>query len=239
MGGFIKKLAKRAANIGMEELKTYFNKIHLIALQIIHSKYEKLGYINYIEKADSRMPSINMDTKIIDVMEEKIITYGGYYKKIIHISCHIDDAIKWYTKLSTIELVSNPKYNNSSFLFFDFVNFYLKSIEKFIYPECYIASFMEECHNSSVWGHYAKGHSGICLIFEVDEKIELEKVNKSNTSSNERCLEFKEVIYNDDFEEIDFFNMLWGMSDASLYRFYSDENGNLSPIGKTIYAKYR
>lgn len=53
-------------------------------------------------------------------------------------------------------------------LFIDYPKLYLQKLESLMYPEFYTASFTDNCNNSSMWGNYAKSHSGICLEFKPE-----------------------------------------------------------------------
>ena len=66
----------------------------------------------------------------------------------------------------------NPWENNRRLLAYDFSGAYLVQLEQVLYPDCYVASFMRDYRNASVWGHYGDGHKGICLIFEADTTTE-------------------------------------------------------------------
>ncbi|MDO3623885.1 DUF2971 domain-containing protein [Ralstonia pseudosolanacearum] len=52
----------------------------------------------------------------------------------------------------------------------NFPALYLDACVKAIYDEYYIACFTERNDNESMWGHYASGHRGVCLIFEFEER---------------------------------------------------------------------
>ena len=55
----------------------------------------------------------------------------------------------------------------SRLLIFDFPNLYVKELERLLYPNWYVACFMDTYSNASIWGHYGDGHSGVCLIWEL------------------------------------------------------------------------
>jgi hypothetical protein len=64
-----------------------------------------------------------------------------------------------------------------------FPNAYLDATIEHIYPISYVAAFSTHYDNCSMWGHYTKGHKGICLIFQPktdgkNEYIEFENGEK-------------------------------------------------------------
>ena len=101
---------------------------------------------------------------------DEIVTRDGNTKNL-KILLQIIDNTDLQMKLIQM---SNGKYEknseNANLLFFDYPDAYLKEIERLMFPSWYSASFMSECSNSSVWGHYAEGHRGLCLVFECKEE---------------------------------------------------------------------
>lgn len=84
------------------------------------------------------------------------------YKKTINFLYGIQKA-------SLYELaLSKPFYQNIQNIYLDFPEMYLNALSKLIYPPSYIACFMDNCTNSSIWGTYGQNHSGVCLKFKTD-----------------------------------------------------------------------
>lgn len=54
-------------------------------------------------------------------------------------------------------------------LFIDYPKLYLQKLESLMYPDFYSASFSDKYNNSSMWGNYAKSHTGICLEFKTED----------------------------------------------------------------------
>ena len=57
---------------------------------------------------------------------------------------------------------------NRQLLIFDFPQIYLEQVEQVLYPDWYVACFMKDYRNSSVWSHYGDHHKGVCLIFQAE-----------------------------------------------------------------------
>ena len=49
----------------------------------------------------------------------------------------------------------------------DFPSLYIRRIETLVFPVSNVACFSRLHHNSSMWGHYSDAHTGICLVFEL------------------------------------------------------------------------
>ncbi|MDN5052458.1 DUF2971 domain-containing protein [Aliarcobacter butzleri] len=140
---------------------------------------------------------------------------------------------------SESKIFKSDNSQNIQFLL-NFYSHYLEVIEQFTYPKYYVASFLEEHYNSSVWGHYGQGHSGVCLIFETNNKEEIPFLNvicgsiyNSNSKEFENLysdqkLKLRKVNYCGDFEEINFFESLGRISEPLANSFYVDENKNKS-----------
>ncbi|WP_439856714.1 DUF2971 domain-containing protein [Pseudomonas syringae] len=118
-----------------------------------------------------------------------------------------------------------------------FVPHYLDQIERLMYPQWYVACFMKECNNSAIWGSYGDNHRGICLRYRVlgDAPSMTMEMNKpdgrgyNGISHSFQNMSFKEVFYDREFSEMDFFRFLGNVSNEALSGFwYSDTQGNLS-----------
>ena len=123
------------------------------------------------------------------------------------------------------EIFKNDKIKNLQFIL-NFYSHYLEAIEQFTYPRIYIASFLEEPSNSSVWGNYGQNHTGVCLIFETNDEMYIPFIKQG--------LELKKVYYHGDFEEINFFESLGKIPEPLVKNFYIDENKNKSRFYDTV-----
>ena len=95
---------------------------------------------------------------------------------------------------------------------------YVEQLERLLWPKWYTACFTTSYHNSSLWGHYADGHKGVCLIFD-----------KAGTGLSEYQMQFQKVRYEDILPEVDFFRSIGTASlNSVMTHWYTDENGNAS-----------
>ncbi len=120
-------------------------------------------------------------------------------------------------------------WNNHCLVFDDFPMVYLKEIEKLLWPEWYTACFTKYYHNSSVWGHYADSHKGVCLIFESND-LEL----YDGAGSSVRKIPLSEIKYVDKPAEVDFFTSISRLTVKDVKDWYTDEEGNTSECGSHI-----
>jgi len=118
-----------------------------------------------------------------------------------------------------------------------FVPRYLDQIERLMHPQWYVACFMKECNNSAIWGSYGDNHKGICLKYRVLGEapymnLEMNRpvgMGHKGIAHSFQNMPFKEVFYDREFSEIDFFKFLGNVSNQALGGFwYNDGAGNLS-----------
>ena len=93
----------------------------------------------------------------------------------------------------------------------------------------YVACFMEEANNSSVWGHYGDGHRGICLVFEAENNsLDLYRNNKKQEWQDKPSkYYFKKINYDNSYNEINFFETIRA---EFINDWRIDEKGNKSQI---------
>ena len=88
----------------------------------------------------------------------------------------------------------------------DLPAYYLRHIESLVFPDWYAACFSKSHDNSSMWGHYADAHRGVCLVFDtqrnnVDKQfLPLLDARYQRT----KVVECRDVDYGDILPEIDF-----------------------------------
>ncbi|KTB77300.1 hypothetical protein AO070_17165 [Pseudomonas syringae pv. syringae PD2766] len=122
-------------------------------------------------------------------------------------------------------------------LFELFAGQYLDGIEVLMHPRWYVACFMKECDNSAIWGSYGDNHKAICLKYRVSEQendfsLEINRPVGTGSGGIEfgfQGMHFKEVFYNRDHSEIDFFRSLENVPNEALGGFwYNDGYDELS-----------
>ena len=122
----------------------------------------------------------------------------------------------------------------------DFPKMYLQEIEGLLWPKWYVACFMKDCHNSSVWGHYGDGHKGVCLMFETEiadglPNLRLYEVKMTDAGEKGLMIKkcpFREVKYSVNLGEVDFFRSIGGLTEDDLKKlWYTDDVGNESECG--------
>ncbi|WP_019867209.1 DUF2971 domain-containing protein [Methylovulum miyakonense] len=166
---FPKFLASRIKPIRKNELSIYLQSLHLHALNAIFSAYEKYAGIKNVLNG-YELEAINLDgLSQINIIEENHSNAEDWAEKFFTFSGMILGEIGLITQFNH----DNIKNNEMQF-FSWFPKAYVKELEKLTYPNWYVACFMENDHNPSMWSHYADKHKGVCLKFKInsiDEKF--------------------------------------------------------------------
>ena len=133
--------------------------------------------------------------------------------------------ISLYQHTSQVSAGKNA-LKNLFMLLGSFPAMYLDACVKTTYDEYYIACFSESNDNESMWGHYASGHQGVCLIFEFEEKdghiqMELEEEGR---------LDMHKVRYCQDPPQINVFECLGYLPMPKLYEHWLSFEERLSSL---------
>lgn len=244
--GFISNLSndlsERTNPIRRDELLSYLEFIHLFALSSISDVYMENKLIT--------MPFFNRNLKTFSGLLKKsgnIVDLVNKIESETRSSKNTSDNFFSITNMHSQQMKLIKMYNltekdiNSStfFLISDFPEKYLLRLEASIYPDWYCASFLDNCNNSSIWGHYGDNHRGVCLKFKVNEidgipSLNLIKEYGYNTGPiiAPRPLAFNKIIYSSKHVEIDFFRSIARMPKMTINAlWYLDENENVSIYG--------
>ena len=199
------------------ELRVYFICLFGILLKQIQKSHAAHGIIpETIERTED-----SSSTKIIEGLLSLIRRIKDYESKIddILLSVEIDRSIEGITGSS-----NSFTSATSDRSFSEFPAMYVEQLERLLWPKWYAACFTTSYHNSSLWGHYADGHKGVCLIFD-----------KAGTGLSEYEMQFQKVRYEDILSEVDFFRSIGTASlDLVMSHWYTDEHGNISECATHI-----
>ena len=239
----IEALANSNHKIRYTELRYYLQMIHPFFLPEIIDTHIKHGLMPESDRPalpeELSVPvifkSILKSIKLFDEAhtEEEInvalqqIAMIDYSNRLQH-----QKIIQQYKHLIPIEAY----WNSRQLVFADFPMVYLKEIERLLWPKWYTACFTKHYHNSSVWGHYADNHKGVCLIFESKQ------INGSNgfelyygAGNSVREIPLSEIRYVDKPAKVDFFTSIGRLTGKDVKEhWYTDEEGNTSECASHI-----
>ncbi|WP_300449860.1 DUF2971 domain-containing protein [uncultured Helicobacter sp.] len=209
----IDKIASRTTPINKDELLFYLEHINFIVLEIMHKYYNPSNKNHQLSNSFDNI--INKMIQKIDEIEKHISNTNNqeFAEQILNKSKPETRPV--YLSLNLLNTTEMSESDLSLFATLDFPNFYLQTLEKFMYPENYIACFMEKIRNSSLWGHYGDGHKGICLIFKaINHSLVIFDKDKETT------IKFEKVIYDCEPYTINLFEMIKNNPQESLEKLY-------------------
>jgi hypothetical protein len=82
----------------------------------------------------------------------------------------------------------------------DFPKIYVDELREMIYPDSYVVCFSGKNNDSAMWGNYADNHKGVCLVYELDEDLEM--------LAGKYRIQAKPVCYGGELIERNFFTTL-------------------------------
>lgn len=237
-------LSKRINPIRRSELLSYLQFLHPFVINEVSQTYYENGLISF--------PLIKKNLSEF----EKIIEKSGSLPELlnkIELENNNNSLESFLTVIGiysqTTLLIARKNYEkklnnaNSLFLFYEFPNKYLDKLVADIYPPWYSASFLSDCKNSAIWGHYGDNHKGICLIFNaaVDENNEMSLNLETEYGYSSKPIigmqphKFIKMKYENAPTEIDFFRSIGRLRKFELDKFwYKDSEGNRSVCGQHL-----
>ncbi len=214
----IRNLAKALGTLENEispvELQTILFSTHRLALyyasKILHE--EGLPSLSYLDEKQGFF-TVEQSGKYIDVLTGAL-KEGTAFSALAKEEEQARHSVKLSAQLKSLEAERPADYKAVVYLIFEFPEIYVKRIEWLAFPDWYCVCFNTAISNPALWGYYADGHKGICLIFknEIESGIQLTELN-SNGSLQSRHFPFHQVKYGGSPIRVDFFlslGWLWG-----------------------------
>ena len=226
MEEIIEAIANARREIRYREITYYLQTIHVILLETIRKLHIVRGSMS-----ESEMPqlpeeliaaSVEQILKIIEFTE--VVEDDQQLDRFWELRAIFNDNIRLieqYNRREIFNEISNEILRkNNELVIFDFPKVYVENLKNLPFPKWWTACFTKSYDNLSVWGQYADGHRGACLIFEDD--LHWKSVKYWITS-------FHEVSYKNKLIEIDFFRSIGAGTVAEIMKtWYTDEDGNRS-----------
>ncbi|MGN2405331.1 DUF2971 domain-containing protein [Pseudomonas syringae] len=214
------------------ELFSYLDGIHFYSIDLIARTLSDEGLLPMAparnkEKYQYQLGRVRLFTNLFKVSDPD-------QKRVA-----MDEYVRANKERSLLNLYKNRK-RDLPVLYTEMIAFpskYCDSLEKCIFPTWYVACFMEECDDSSIWGTYGQNHAAVCLEFNVEnnsEKRGLTLYKPTGAGSDgvhwsESFMAFSPVSYGETFASIDFFNSLGSTTYYNALNFWlSDGKGRLS-----------
>ena len=225
-----------------DEVLFYLRRVHRIALieiQDAHAKYGLASENKPLLTVSSPISNKLIETRFFERMQQ--VEDERFLDVFFPITNrYISDGylVQKYDLRSESQ---NTFGDNLRLLIFDFPNVYLKQLERLLYPKWYAACFAKDYSNSSMWGHYADNHKGVCLVFETEatsqgNSLTLDGITgfggngKEYWGSSPRI--FYGINYQDTPGEIDFFRSMGCVPYGELINlWFKGDDGSYSECG--------
>lgn len=241
-------LASRLTGLGRavrsDELEFFLTFLHAQALVAIHKSYIERG-LQDPNTAITDQPWL-LSTQLPRLFEllEELKTDGVFIEARFEMMQQFMIERRLETKITMRSELEGTMLQNLGFVFSDFPHAYVQRLSLAVGPTWYAACYAESYGNSALWGNYAQGHRGVCLVFAVDADehgpgLDLHKraardhngEDAACRSHSPRRFYFKQVRYVQALEEVDFFARISGLPESSARAvWFTDDDGNMSPV---------
>lgn len=203
----INKLFTEHDIVSINELKLYLLHLHFLYISFItYFIHLDLIPINNI------INNIHENFLMLHSVKNKLTKLHGLSKNQF-IAYKLKNAL--YLPFAFGELSKFPTYQ---YIYSNFIDDYIINITDIIGIKKFNASFCGNYTDMKMWGHYAEGHTGICLIYNIN--------NNQFAFNNNELIDIKQVIYKDSIEQINFFHNIYSYDDEWNDMWYIDKYTN-------------
>ena len=174
-------LGKSNKEFSAAELQMILFFPHKIALYYAYQTLQSIGLEifsnpNNVEK----LFYIEAARKGIESVSTLIERNGEKFLAICEVANNAFNSVKLITQVKAIQSAHPTDYQTTVFLFADFCENYVRQLPRLSYPDWYCVCFNTDMSNPALWGYYADGHRGVCLIFknEPNDGMELKEMRE-------------------------------------------------------------
>jgi hypothetical protein len=215
----VNALANRTTPLRRDELAHILRAVHPFALSVLTKALQREGVDGIFRN--------------IDAMEARAAPLNETIARVVAVTPpeqEVAEALFAASELSVMQLALIQDYNAASspamksLMFFtrDFSVNYVQALDELIHLPCFIACFVANPTNASMWATYAKSQTGVCLKFRTTPDSEgrpalnLNGVNGWRGGAGMEMepvrsflpRQFYKVNYSESYPEIDFFNSI-------------------------------
>ncbi len=217
-------LLKRKRRLAKDELRFLLDIYHAQFLHLLAETLRKNGHIDFLSGLDLKPPAtpIRTITACARFLSSSMLNLQANVTSRSSAQLHLQAMYENQHQFSQDGIAKQ----NIITLLTSYPALYLDACVKAIYDEYYIACFTEKNDDAAMWGHYASGHRGICLIFEFEEqdgKIYLEM-------EENQSLELYKVQYSSEPPTVNVFEGLGYLPQMSLHRHWLSLGQKLSAL---------
>jgi hypothetical protein len=238
---FIDSLAGREGPIRRRELAMHLTCAHQFTMLTIHEVYQERKLTPVLNPDNAqRSSALKMLQHSVNVITQlKVLKTAQPVGEddieslfsVTGLMSHQMSLIHFHNQQADL---SKPAIN---FLAHGFAEGYVKEIERILYPEWYVACFMENCSSSSIWGTYGSEHKGICLRFKTTQQagrhtLVLNRISGADMNGPVRSdvsQPFNKIAYTRELGTIDFFSSIGRLPEPILNKYwYTNAKGERS-----------
>ncbi|WP_313326077.1 DUF2971 domain-containing protein [Pseudomonas qingdaonensis] len=235
INGFIDALVKRRRKCYKPELLSHLQWLHWRFLNIVF----ETNHYHDLTSASSSDPSYTMEEWHRTSLGI-IRNIGKLLTKNQKTEAHCTIAVSAAAYRINSSLIGDPQYEQYNELITTFPARYCESIERLMYPDWYVACFMTDASNSSIWGTYGENHTGICLKYRVsgtsaNQYLELYKpvgLSRKGIAQSFQGMSLEKVHYNREHIETNFFTSLGNINPEKSTFWYQGPDGEFSSSAK-------
>lgn len=242
------RIASRLEELGRTahsaEVEGYLTVLHLHAAAAIVRAHVASGFENasasFLERP-SRLPDVL--PRMFDLFEQ-IDDDDSFIEKSFEVMQQVMVRRRVLSKMTVFRPNDSVPEQKRSFFFAEFPHAYVRELSRAVGPVWYAACFTESYGNTAQWSSYTDGHTGACLIFDVDNDKHGPGLDLHEVPVRDRCdeptilrspsarkLYFEKVQYAEALEEIDFFARISRLPEASARAvWFTDDEGSTSPV---------
>lgn len=164
-------LGKSEKEFSGSELQMLLLFPHKLALHYAYQTLQKIGIELFLNpKNIEHLFAIEVAHRGIDDVSMIIEREGENFSAICDVANHAFDSVKLISQINAIQSACPADYKTTVFLFADFCENYVRQVPRLSYPDWYCVCFNTDISNPALWGYYADGHKGVCLVFKNEPK---------------------------------------------------------------------
>ena len=207
-------LADSQRKLTSTELQTTLFIIHKVALYYANQLLEDKGLQIFSKsEATERFLSLAVAYQGIDAFIT-LLKSSEQLSQACKVTSNTLNSVILMSQMTMSKDEPPIEHKALAFLFADFPENYVRQIPRLSFPDWYCVCFNTNAQNPALWGHYADGHKGICLVFNNDpaKGIYLTEMN-TGMKQTPKYFPIHKVAYGEAPVRVDFFSSLgnlWG-----------------------------
>ena len=166
---FLSLMAARTMPVRRSELTCYLRTLHNFAMQIVMKEYRERGLLPPQAEGAEPSPREKLTQAAIAMMEgvTNLMSSEEQQKLLEAFFARTEATTAQLALISEYNLPNREKKMPIVFLASRFPTVYVSALDKLVHQDWYVACFAKSAQNHSMWGTYANGHRGVCLMFKT------------------------------------------------------------------------